>query len=236
MGSTQRVESPAFTIEAGTVTRESGGSRTSLRFTAPAKRLVDGGFEVSNIRAVLYDKDGKFIARRSHESSRTVLGNRAAWVHEIPSAQLAQAARAVYEIEYRVDVRRKLLGGELVPLAIESDESDYWLWHRAVLADRFGSYELAFWTSQNELFITHGHTPSVAVDMFRNEYELDFLDADQMLVMSRSFSGSTMFNRTTFDDTSLYGIDRKSMRSLRFFEIRARTEMRSVVDLPVTEL
>ena len=37
------------------------------------------------------------------------------------STYFALTARLVYEIEYRFDIRRKLLGGELPQLAIESD-------------------------------------------------------------------------------------------------------------------
>lgn len=236
MGSTNKVETPAFTIEAGTVTRDAGGSRTSLRFAAPSKRHYDGGFEVSNVRAVMYDKAGKFIAKRGHESSRTVIGNRAAWTHEIPSDQLVQATRVVYEIEYKLDARRKLVGGELLPLAAESDGSDFWLWHRIQIDDKLATYEIAFWARQSELAFTYGHTPKLPIDSFRNEYELDLLDDQQMIVASKSFSCATMFNRTTFEDNSLYGIDRRTLRSLKFFELRARTEVRSVVDLEIQNL
>ncbi|HTL32300.1 MAG TPA: hypothetical protein VL326_04205 [Kofleriaceae bacterium] len=233
MGTTKRVETPAFTIEDGTVTRDSGGSRITLKFAAASKRHYDGGIEINNVRAAMYDKNGKFIAKRGHESSRTVIHNRAAWTHEIPTDQLSQAARVVYEVEYKLDIRRKLIGGELVPLAAESDGSDYWLWHRVQVDDKLASYEIAFWARQSELAFTYGHTPKTIIDGLRNEYELDLFDADQNIVMSKNFSCSTSFGRTTFEDNSLYGIDRKTMRTLKFFELRARTELRSVVDLEI---
>jgi hypothetical protein len=233
MGSTKRIGTPAFTIEEGTVSREAGGSRTILRFTAASKRHVDGGFDVSNVRAAMFDKAGKFIAKRGHESSRSVLGNRASWVHEIPTDQLAQAARVVYEIEYRLDIRRKLIGGELPQLPAESDGSDYWPWHRVQIEDKLGAYEIAFWARQTELAFTYGHTPNLAFEQCRNEFELDFLDADQLTALSRSFTLTPYNGRGMFEDNSLYGIDRKIMRTLKFFEIRARTELRGVVDLEI---
>jgi hypothetical protein len=203
MGSTKRIDTPAFTIEDGTVSREAGGSRTILRFTAASKRHVDGGFDVSNVRAAMFDKAGKFIAKRGHESSRSVLGNRASWVHEIPTDQLAQAARVVYEIEYRLDIRRKLIGGELPQLPAESDGSDYWPWHRVQIEDKLGAYEIAFWARQTELAFTYGHTPNLAFEQCRNEFELDFLDADQLTALSRSFTTAAGSSRTIRSTASI---------------------------------
>ncbi len=235
MAKTARIETVAFTIEEGEVTREPAGSRTLLRFAAPAKRHLDGGFEVNNVNALLFDRDGRFIARRGSERARTVLGNRAAWVHEIPVDQLALATRVSYEIEHRFDLRRKVLATELPTLPAESDGSDYWRWltfDPRLLEDRTTRFDIALWARNSELVITFGQIPKFATDSFRCEYELDLLDGDGLLVANRTFSGGLNYGRPNFDDTSI-SMERRLMRTLRFFELRARTEARAIAEIAV---
>src|SRR5690349_17586301 len=105
MVATPALETPVFTIQPGTLTREGSGSRTAFWFSAPSTRHTDGGFELNNVHALLFDKAGRFICRRTCERGRTVLGNRATWLHEIPNDALTTATRMLYQIEYRFDVR-----------------------------------------------------------------------------------------------------------------------------------
>ena len=235
MGTTKKLETPAFTIDDGAVTKDNTGSRTVFKFIAPSQRHLEGGFEVANVRAMLFDKEGRFIAKRGAESSRTVLANRAMWIHEIPNDQLTTATKFVYEIEYKFDIRRKLVAGELPTLPAESDGSDYFRWLNLdprTLEDRTAKFEFALWARQSELAITYGHTEKFVSDSFRNEFELDLLDGDNNVVLTRNFSGSG-YVRPFYDDTSIYGIDRRTIRSLKFFELRVRSEARGYTDLVV---
>ena len=45
MAKTPKLESAAFTIDEGQVTRHASGLRTQFRFTAPAHKHLDGGFD-----------------------------------------------------------------------------------------------------------------------------------------------------------------------------------------------
>lgn len=227
---TDRLDTPPFTIEAGKLTRQGGSStRTGLGFAAPATRHLDGGLDL-NVYAVLFDAQDRFIGRRSGDRNRTVIGNRAQWYHEIENDWLAQAARITYEIEYRFDHRRKILGGELPQLSAEAAASDYYRWLNLdprVLEDRSVRLDFALWVRSSELVITISQQPRFTTDSCRTEFELDLVDADQQLAYTRAFSTSLNCGQPSFDDTSI-GIDRKALRTLRFFELRGRTEGRGI--------
>jgi len=77
MAQTPKLETPAFTLGEGTVTRERGGWRTNVQYAAPATRHIDGGFDVS-VSAIPFDAERRFVARATASSSRQVLANRAA--------------------------------------------------------------------------------------------------------------------------------------------------------------
>jgi hypothetical protein len=225
-----RLDTPPFTIEAGAITRQGGSSsRTVLAFAAPAARQLDGGLDV-NVHAVLFDAQGRFIGRRAGDRSRTVVGNRAQWSHEIDNDWLAQAARITYELEYRFDHRRKILGGELPPLPAEAAGSDYYRWLNLdprSLEDRSVRLDFALWVRSSELVITISQQPKYATDACRTEFELDLVDADHQLAYTRSFSTGLNLGQPSFDDTSI-SIDRRALRALRFFELRGRTEGRGL--------
>lgn len=234
MATTKRVECPAFTIEEGKVTKEAG-RRATFRFEAKSARQLDGGLEISNINALLFDRDGRFVAKRRHEYSKTVLAGRASWMHEIPTDQLATATRLVYEVEHRFDVRRKLVAGELPALPAESDASEYWPWlvlDSRTLEDRTARFDFGLWAGGSGVEITYGQAPKMITDSFRTECELDFLDGDREVVATKHFSMSLANARPTFDDTSM-SFERKVMRTLKFFELRAKTEARGMVELAV---
>src|SRR5256885_16048690 len=91
-----RLDTPPFTVEPGRLTRQgNASSRSLLTFSAPAARHLDGGLEVT-VSALLFDGQGRFIGRRGGDRSRTVIGKRAQWRHEIDNAWLVQAARITY--------------------------------------------------------------------------------------------------------------------------------------------
>lgn len=232
---TPALDTPAFTLGEGSVTRESTTKRTLLRFTAPSKRLIDGGFSVS-VHAVLLDAQGRFITRRSGASTeRTVISTRASWEHEVDNDKLAAATQVVYMIDNRFDYRRKLLGGELPPLPAEADGSDFWRWlalDARALEDRAIKLDLTLWARDSSLEITHTQTPKLVTDNCRTEFELDLLDADQQIVFAKTFSTSMTGGRPAFDDSSI-SMDRRILRTLRFFELRGRTEVRGITPLTV---
>jgi hypothetical protein len=234
MANTSKLETPAFSIAEGTVTREAAGSRTLIKFTAPATRHLDGGFETS-VYLVLFDADGNFVAKRSADSAKTVLSNRAAWTHEIETDKLANARRMVFEIQHRFDYRRKVCGGELPILPVESDGSDYWRWLKLdprSLEDRTVKFDISLWARSSNLEITYSQTPKLTTDSIRSELELDLIDADGIVCFSKNFSISLNYGVPAYEDTSI-SMDRKALRALRFFELRARTEGRSIVRLPI---
>lgn len=232
---TPSIETPAFTIGEGTIAQEAAGSRTVFRFSAPAKRHVEGGFEASGVGAVLLDRDGRFVARRNAEWSRTVLANRASWVHELPQEQLQWASRLVYQIELRIDTRRKLTAGEVPALPAEADGNDYWRWlsiDPRVVEDRLAAFDVALWARTGEVAITHSCTPKITTDAFRCEYELDLLDAERQVVATRHFSSSLVCGRASYEDNAI-SMERRVMHTLKFFELRVRCETRAVYDLAV---
>lgn len=232
---TERLETPAFTIEPGKATRAgASSSRTTIAFSAPSARHLDGALDVS-VHAVLLDARGRFIGRRSGDRSRTILGNRAAWVHEIDNDWIAQAARITYELEHRFDHRRRIVAGELPQLPADADASDYHRWldlDPRTLEDRLARYDFALWARSSELVITISQQPRLATDSCRTEFELDLLDGDRQLCFSKSFSTSLNCGQPAYDDTSI-SMDRRALRALRFFELRGRTEARGLARLTI---
>ena len=235
MTATPKLESPGFTISEGTVTADANGNRTVLKFAAPAQRHIEGGFEMS-VYAVLFDGDGRFVARRGSEYNRPcVLQNRAMWTHEFETEKLAQAKKLVYDIEYKVDYRRKLTGGELPALPAEADGSDYWRWlalDTRALEDRAVKIEMTFWARQSNFELTCSQTPKVTTDNCRSEFELDLFDADSNICATKNFSASLVCGQPRYEDASL-SMERKALRALRFFELRARTEIRALARFEV---
>lgn len=225
-----RLDTPPFTIEPGKITRQGNtSSRSLLTFSAPAARHLDGGLEIT-VSALLFDGRDRFIGRRGGDRSRTVIGKRAQWRHEIDNAWLVQAARITYEIEYRFDYRRKLLGGELPQLSAEAASSDYYRWLNLdprLLDDRAVQLDFALWVRSTELVITISQQPRFITDSCRSELELDVIDVDHQVAFTRVFSASLLCGEAAFDDTSI-SIDRAELRPLRFFELRGRTEARGL--------
>lgn len=233
---TPKLESPAFTIEPGQIAKQPSGSRTSFRFTAPSVRhFADAGYEVS-VAMILRDAQGRFVTRRSHDSSKTILGNRASWHHEVDNDCLATATQIVYEIEHRVDYRRTIVRGELPALPPEADGSDYFRWlpnlDARLLEDRVVKLDFALWARQSYIDITLSQQCKLVSDSCRTECEIDLLDTDQNLCYSRRISTSLNYGQPSFDDTSI-SLERRVMRTLRFFELRGRTECRAIVRLEV---
>jgi hypothetical protein len=229
MSTTPRFESVAFTLEEGEVTRHPSGSRTALRFAAPAKRHLDGGFEV-DVNVVLFDAQGRFVYRRSGDRSRTVLANRAFWIHEIDNDCLVSASQMVYEISHRFDFRRKITAGELPELPAQADGSDYYRWLNLdprTLEDRAIKLDFALWARHSSLEITMSQHPKLVTDSCRTEWELDLLDADRAVCFVRTGSVSLNYGQPAYDDTSI-SMDRRSLRMLKFYELRGRTEIRAI--------
>lgn len=225
-----RLDTPPFTIEPGKITRQgSSSARSLLTFSGPAARHLDGGLEIT-VSALLFDGQDRFIGRRGGDRSRSVIGKRAQWCHEIDNDWLLQAARITYEIEYRFDHRRKILGGELPQLSAEAASSDYYRWLNVdprALTDRVVQLDFALWVRSTELVITVAQQPRFVTDSCRTELELDLIDADHQIAYTRVFSASLVCGQAAFDDTSI-SIDRAALRPLRFFELRGRTEARGL--------
>ena len=238
MSTTAKLETAAFTIEPGTVSKQPSGSRTALRFEAPAKRhFPEGGFDF-DVYAILFDAQGRLVGRRSNERSKSVLANRAAWLHEIDTDIVANATSLVYEIQHRFDYRRRIVAGEMPDLPVQADGSDYYRWSNfdpRTLEDRAVKLDIAFWARNSYFEITLSQTPKVATDSCRTEWELDLIDAQNMVVASRTGSISLNCGQPSFDDSSL-SMDRKTMRTLKFFELRGRTEVRALERLAVAAL
>ncbi|MBE7453974.1 MAG: hypothetical protein HS111_35550 [Kofleriaceae bacterium] len=238
MATTPVLDSAAFSLGAGTVTRESSGSRTLFAFAAPATRHFDGGFELS-VYAVLYDGDGRFIARRSSEWGRPVfLANRATWAHEFTADQLAGGRRLVYEIEHRFDLRRRIAAGELPELPGEADGSDYWRWVTVdprTLDERAVRFDLGLWARTSGVDVTIVQHPKVETDSMRTELEVELLDANRDVCVARPMSVSLNRGGPGFTDVSL-SVDRKTLRTLRFFEVRGRTEVSAMARLVLEPL
>ncbi|MFN0251095.1 MAG: hypothetical protein ACKV2T_29740 [Kofleriaceae bacterium] len=237
MSTSKRVETPVFVIEEGVLVKERAGARTNVVFTAKAARQIECAFELSDVRLLMFDKAGHFVGRRSSQRSRNVLANRAYWVHEVPTDQLAYASRIEYEIEYRYDVTRKLVGGELPALAAESDSTEWFRWlsiDPRSLDDRSAKYYFTLWARPSDIVFTYGFEPKVRTETFDTRFELDLLDAERNVVLTRNhFLGQFMGGRN-YDESDIYNIDRKTMRSLKFYELRARSDIRTVAGLELT--
>jgi hypothetical protein len=229
------VEMPAFTIGEGAVDLAVSGTRTLLTFTAPATRHLDGGLELSAYM-MLYDKDGRFIARRSTEWNKPCLiATRAAWTHEIHNDQLALATRLVYEVEHRFDWRRRMVAGELPPLPAEADGVEAYRWTTLdprTLEDRIARYDLGLWARSDSFEVTLGQYPKLETETMRTEMEIDLLDAQRQVMYSKNFSVSLNNCGPAYTDTSLR-MDRKTLRTLAFFELRGRTESKGIARIAV---
>jgi len=238
MVSTSKLECPAFTIESGQLTKHSSGSRTSFQFEARSSRhFPDGGFDF-DVYVVLFDAQGRFVYRRSADRPRPVLANRAAWTHEIENDVLANATSLVYDIHHRLDYRRRIVAGELPELPAQADGSDYFRWiglDPRTLEDRVVKLDVGIWARGSSIDITMSQTPKITTDTCRTEWEIDFLDEHNLVVASRNGSTSMNYGLPAHDDTSL-SIERKVLRTLKFFELRGKTELRAIAKLPVDTL
>ncbi|MBV8756902.1 MAG: hypothetical protein JO257_06500 [Deltaproteobacteria bacterium] len=236
MAKTGKLESAAFTIEEGTLTRVADGSRAVFRFTAPAQRHVpEAGYEI-DVYMILHDAQGRIVRRRSAE--RSMIGNRAQWVHEIDNDIVANAATLTYNIQHRVDHRRKIAAGELPPLPPEADGSDYFRWFSPdprTLEDRLIKLDINFWARRSYFELTYGHTPKIAAEMCRTDMEIDLLDADQNVIFQRTFGTSLRYGRPDYSDSSI-SMDRKAMRQIKFFELRGKTEISALAQLKIENL
>lgn len=237
MAKTPKLDTPAFSVAEGQLTRHASGSRAQFRFSAASEKHLDGGFE-ADVYMILFDAQGRFVHKRSGERSKLILGSRAQWVHEIDNDVLSNATSATYEISHRFDYRRKITAGELLPLPPEADGSDYVRWNGLdprTLEDRVIRLDMAFWARNSYFEITYAQHPKLPTDSCRTELELDLLDADRNLVAQRNFNASLTAARADYNDTSI-SMDRRTLRTLRFFELRGRTECRSIATLPIDDL
>jgi hypothetical protein len=231
------VETPVFVVEEGALVKERVGARTNLVFTAKAARQIECAFELLDVRLLMFDKAGHFLGRRSSQRMRNVLANRAHWLHEVPSDQLAYASRIRYEIEYRYDVTRKLVAGELPALAADSDSTEYFRWLSVdprSLDDRSAKYHFTLWAKPSDIVFAYGFEPKVQTDNFDTKFELDLLDQERNVVLSRNFQLGQFLGGGNYDENELYSIDRKTMRTLRFYELRARSDIKSVAAFELT--
>ncbi len=236
--STAAFESPGVAIGEGTLKREKAGDRVQLAFTAPCKRAFDGGYELSGIYAALHDRDGRLVVRRSAEWGKSLLTNRAAWVHEFLPEQVSAATSLVYEIDYRFDYRRTVATGELPTLPAEADGSDWW---RMVapdprsLTDRCARFDLGLFARSSSVEIWVVQHPQESFENLRTEFEFEMLDADGVSALARTFSVSGCGTNPTYTDTAP-SIERRALRGLRFYTLRGRTEARLLARMGPFEL
>ena len=241
MTATERLETPAFTIEPGTVTRlgSSGSSRTVLQFAAPSTRHLDGRFELSRIGLVLFDAKDRLIGERSSDRAKSILGNRCTWIHEVDNDWLGQAARFTYQINHQFDYRRKIVAGELPALPGDADGTDYFRWLNLdprTLEDRVVRFDFALWARNTSLDLTIAQHPKLVTDSCRSELELDLFDADNNLCFSRTFSAYLNCGQAAYDTEQSISMERRTLRTLKFFELRGRTEVRSIANLEVSAI
>jgi len=233
---TETVDCPAFSIGAHALTVERNDNRVVSTFTAPSRRKLDGGFELVGVWAYLYDSSGRFVVRRSAESyggRLFVLDNRAVWSHELLDDQWNQAAHLVYEIEARVDVRRRLADGPLPELPPLANASDYWRWlpDAGPIEDPLAQYDFALFARRSAVDAVALKTVRAGVESARTDLQLDLADAEGMTIASLIFgmAGGPAAPGHGQASTSL---DRKRIRSLRTFSLQARTEARFFTRLP----
>ena len=235
---TAAVDSPGVAIGEGTLTREKSGDRVLFSFAAPCKRAFEGGYELSNAYAALHDREGRLVVRRSAEWGKSLLTNRAAWVHEFLPEQVAAASSLVYEVDYRFEYRRTVATGELPALPAEADGSDWW---RLVapdprsLTDRCARFDLGVFARSSSLDVWVVQHPMASFDSLRTELELEMVDADGIIAMARNFSLSGSGSTPAYTDISP-SIERRALRGFRFFTLRGRTEARLITRVGPFEL
>lgn len=237
MAKTQPVETPAFSLESGLVTLEENRRYPRFSFEAPVTRHLDGNIKIHEVNLCMFDRDGRFIARERSVRDRTVFANRARWVHEVRPERLAHAKRLVYTVNYRFNVSRTLISGELPPVPYDIDISELCPWllpEKATLADRTAQFELALWATGSDVVVSFGQAPKLLASSFRTTCELDLLDANREVIIRHEFSSSIEDARPSYE-TSDVPLGRKTMRSLAFFEVRAHTEVSTAVDIEIDQ-
>jgi hypothetical protein len=230
---TAAVQAAGVSIDEGLIARRASGDRIQLAFSAPCKRLVDGGYELSNVYALLHGKDGRLVVRRSAEWGKYVLTNRASWVHEFLPEQISAAATLSYEIDYRFDYRRTIVAGELPVLPAEADGSDWWRWVEPdprTMTDGCVRVDLGIFARASAIDVWVVQHPLFSFDSVRSELEFEMTDADGFTVQSRNFSVSSSGSNPGYSDFSP-SIERRALRNLRFFALRGRTEARMLLRL-----
>lgn len=235
---TAAVHSPGVAIEEGTLTREKSGDRVQFAFAAPCKRAFDGGYELSNAFALLHDRDGRLVVRRSAEWGKSLLTNRAAWLHEFLPEQVAAASSLVYEVEYRFEYRRVVATGELPALPAEADGSDWWRWvapDLRTLTDPCARFDLGVFARSGSVEIWVVQHPQESFENLRTEFEFEMVDVDGVIALSRNFSISSYGTNPAYTDTAP-SIERRALRGLRFYTLRGRTEARLLARLGPFEL
>jgi hypothetical protein len=229
-----RIETPAFTtpafaLDPGTLASERALDRVRLTFTAPARRLLDGGFELAGVYLWLTDRDGRLITRKSGDwSQQPLLSNRAVWVHEVLADQLAAAASITYEIDHRFDYRRTVAAGELPPLPVEADGSEWWRWLEPdprTLTDACQRFDLGLWARSGGLDLTLVVHPRAPFESLRSELELELADADGLVAYSRTLSISSYGETPGAWDAS-DSMERRALRALHLYKLAGRTEGR----------
>lgn len=225
-----KCETPAFRLSNPTFSRERSYDRTMLRFSAAGERLIpDALMEVAYIYAVLLDEHGQLITRRSSESNRqTLVGPLCTWGHEIYDEQLERAASILYEVETRVDVRRNLFAGKLLPVDLDSEVRQMWTpAGQPANQDRLMQISFGAFYNRGDFEISMMASTGCAHDSHRTEMELALLDEGGATVASRWMSMSINSPGIGYNDTSMR-LEKKVARQISSLEIRARSEVRVI--------
>jgi hypothetical protein len=219
-----------FSLTSPELSRERSYDRTLLRFTARgARAFPDGGFELSNLYAILIAADGAPIVRRSHESGRqTVIGPLTTWAHELYDEQLAAAAALVYEVETRLDVRRTILEGDLATILLDADDRRPWpLTITAQPADPLLRLSLRTAFNRGDLDVWLAGEATDLHDGHRHDLELELRDAAGTVVGTRAMSLSIGPTGLAFNDYSLR-LEKSVARTVHSLALRCRSEVRAI--------
>lgn len=225
-----RCETPVFRLAHPVLTRERSYDRALVRLTAAGERLhPDAAHEVNSLYAVLLDERGDIITRRSHESGRqTLIGPVCTWAHELYDEQLAAAAAILYELEVRLDVRHVLAAGTLGAVDLDSDTRQIWPHTITATSDaRLVQVSIGTFYNRGDFELFAMATSPCVHDGVRNELELTLRDEAGEAVANRWMSLSIGGPGVGYNDTSLR-LEKRIAKQVRSFELRGRTEVRSV--------
>src|SRR6185503_9617414 len=95
------------------------------------------------------------------------------------------------------------------------------------MTDRCARFDLGVFARSGSVDIWLAQHPLETFENLRTEFELDVVDAEGVIALSRNFSVSGCGTTPAYTDTSP-SIERRALRSLRFFTLRGRTEARLI--------